>query len=75
MSISDMLRKEGESYNDKAGMELLKKLRDKGDNTPVVFYIGKAPTGDPPESSIGITQRPDKLLLLVLRALQGSKKG
>lgn len=73
--ISDMRRDEGRGDNHQAGMEFINSLRARGDNTPVVFYIGADPKGEPPPSSVGITDRPDKLLLLVLRALQGTTKG
>jgi CheY-like chemotaxis protein len=73
--ISDMRRDEGKGDNNQAGMEFINSLRTRGDNTPVVFYIGADPKGEPPPSSVGITHRPDKLLLLVLRALQGTTKG
>lgn len=73
--ISDMKRDEGQGDNIRAGLEFIELLRQTGDATPVVFYIGEEPIGIAPASSAGITHRPDKLLSLVLAALQGRTRG
>ena len=72
--ISDMKRDEGQGDNVRAGIEFIDSLRERGDTTPVVYYIGAQPKGEPPPTATGLTHRPDKLLLLVLKALQGTSK-
>jgi CheY-like chemotaxis protein len=57
-----------------AGKKFLDEFREKGETTPVIFYIG---TYDPekglPKRSFGITNRPDELLHLVMDALSRKK--
>ena len=38
--ISDMTRKEGEKYNEIAGIEGLREIRKYDENIPIFFYIG-----------------------------------
>jgi CheY-like chemotaxis protein len=66
--ISDIAR---EDQNDKNGIEFLRELRRSGDATPVIFYVGEynENLGTPGEA-FGITNRPDKLLHLVLDVLE-----
>lgn len=66
--ISDMARAAEDGPSELAGTLMLTKFRREKIDVPVVFYIGDQP--DPPavEGALGITHRPDKLLLLVLDA-------
>jgi CheY-like chemotaxis protein len=68
--ISDWKRPEGEN----AGPDLVKALHSEGIHTPVVFYVGRIEErsrGD----AIGLTNRPDELLHIVLDALQADQTG
>ena len=63
--ISDWARPESEN----AGPELLRALRDRGVHVPAVFYAGRV-QGRERGDAIGLTDRPDELLHIVLDALQ-----
>jgi CheY-like chemotaxis protein len=66
--ISDWKRPEGEN----AGPDLLKALHSEGNSTPVVFYVGRV-EGRSRGGAIGLTNRPDELLHLVLDALRADQ--
>jgi CheY-like chemotaxis protein len=66
--ISDWKRPEGED----AGPDLLKALHSEGIRTPVVFYVGRV-EGRSRGDAIGLTNRPDELLHVVLDALQADQ--
>lgn len=65
--LSDMNR----AANPRAGLELLKQLRQREAAPPLVFYVGQ---GDPmrptPIGAFGITDRPDRLLHCVFDVLE-----
>lgn len=65
--ISDMVRGSESS----AGMELVARLRAKGLDMPVAFYVGQVDTrrGVPP-GAVGIVDRPDEILHLALDVLE-----
>jgi CheY-like chemotaxis protein len=64
--ISDMKRGD----DPQAGLKFIEQLRNSRHAQPLVFYVGKA-TQPPPDGSIGITDRPDDLIKIVLSALRG----
>jgi CheY-like chemotaxis protein len=68
--ISDWKRPEG----DNAGPDLVKALHSEGIHTPVVFYVGYI-DGRSRGDAIGLTNRPDELLHVVLDALQADHTG
>ena len=53
-----------------AGLTMLPRLRNAGFHQPVIYYIGR-PNADAgvPAGAFGITNRPDRLLHLVIDAL------
>lgn len=66
--ISDIARDDKDDPN---GLQFLSELRNTGDDTPVIFYVGvMAPGEGVPEHAFGITRRPDELLHLTLDALE-----
>jgi CheY-like chemotaxis protein len=67
--ISDWARPEG----DDAGPDLVKALRADSNYTPVVFYAGYV-EGRQRGEAIGLTDRPDELLHIVLDALQAERR-
>jgi CheY-like chemotaxis protein len=72
--ISDMGRRP-DRY---AGYTLLEALRNRGDQTPFVFYMGQSSpqlqTEARDKGAQGLTDRPDELFQLVTKALRGSTK-
>jgi CheY-like chemotaxis protein len=54
-----------------AGLDLLRKLQQRGNKVPVIFYMGSfdADVGTPPRA-FGATNRPDELLHLTLDVLE-----
>ena len=73
--ISDMAR-DNEAPDDSktAGLRFLKKFRETGKTTPVIFYIGvDDPEKGVPAQAFGITNRPDALLHLTLDALERTR--
>lgn len=68
--LSDMARGDDST----AGIDLLQKLKEANNRTPVIFYVGVLdPTKGIPPLSFGITNRPDELLHLTLDALERGK--
>jgi CheY-like chemotaxis protein len=56
--------------NDKAGIEMLPRLRAAGHHQPVILYVGNPDAGAPtPAGAFGVTARADQLLNLILDAL------
>lgn len=66
--ISDWKRPEGEN----AGPDLIAALRRERVSTPVVFYAGRV-EGRSRGDAIGLTNRPDELVHIVLDALQAER--
>ena len=65
--VSDMER----TGNGRAGLDLLERLQELNNTTPVIFYIGIIdPHKGVPPFAFGITNRPDELLHLVLDAFE-----
>jgi CheY-like chemotaxis protein len=65
--ISDILRDDPDDLN---GIDFLSKLHNIGYSTPLIFYIGNLDPGmGVPKHAFGITNRPDKLIHLVIDAL------
>jgi CheY-like chemotaxis protein len=62
--LSDMKRGDVEDE----GLRLLRRLRAKGVQTPFLFYVGRMQEGLP-EGAQGLTNRPDRLVALVLDVL------
>lgn len=64
--ISDMARDNSPT----AGLDLIAKLRAKGNKTPLIFYLGVIDrTKAVPAGAFGLTNRPDELLHLALDVL------
>jgi hypothetical protein len=63
------MRPEGED----AGPDLVRALRAERIHTPVVFYAGRV-EGRQRGEAIGLTDRPDELLHIVLDALQAERR-
>lgn len=54
-----------------AGLTALPQLQEIAPDTPVLFYVGRAdPARRAPEGALGLTDRPDELLHLVLDVLE-----
>jgi CheY-like chemotaxis protein len=67
--ISDWKRPEG----DNAGPDLIAALRGERVSTPVVFYAGRV-QGRSRGEAIGLTNRPDELVHIVLDVLQAERR-
>ena len=67
MILSDIAR----GSRPAAGVEALPRLREAAPDVPVIFYVGEmTPDRVAPKGSAGITDSPDRLLHLVLDALE-----
>jgi len=56
--------------DDRAGIEMLPRLRAAGHHQPVILYVGNPDAGAPtPAGAFGVTARADELLNLILDAL------
>jgi CheY-like chemotaxis protein len=74
--ISDMEREgEPEAHRATAGIELIRLMRSRQNMLPVILYVGSYDSnrGTPPEA-LGITNRPDQLLHLLVDALERMKR-
>lgn len=70
--LSDMKR----GTEKAAGLIMLERFASAGVNLPVIFYVGGAdPARGTPKGAVGITDRPDVLLQLVLDTLARARPG
>lgn len=60
----------------KAGLAMLTRLRAEKFRQPLIFYVGRVdPDASAPAGSVGLTNRPDQLLHLILDALARVRGG
>jgi len=58
-----------------AGIDMVPRLREAGFEQPVILYVGRVdPNARAPDGAFGLTNRPDRLLQIVVNALLRARK-